>query len=168
MKNLKLGYLRSGAHVHALMRARGLQPSLSQAVLAAALKLLQPSSREDHLQRAAEFFRSKAVLVPDGLSDLPSAWLADLPRLVWRSRKPHWHEIPYMCRRLAFSDGVLCISFAQELPTPEHRLTAWDKLRIELNLGLRPNLWLPLPPSLERTVWTSRPDLRRELFLLPS
>ncbi len=166
MKSLELSYLQSAEHVHALLRTHGYKPVVSRVVLAAVLHLLQPSPRVDLIREATEFFRSKAAMVPDGLAELPSAWLRDLPALVWSSRKAHWTEIPYMIRRLTHEDGALCMMFAQELPNIEDRLSAWDRLRLRLNLGLQPNLWTPLPRDLERRIWIGRPDLRSELFRL--
>jgi hypothetical protein len=71
-----------------------------------------------------------------------------------------------MIRQITHEDGVLCVTFAQELANAGDRVTAWDRLRIQLNLRLHPNLWTPLSLNLERRVWVSRPDLRSELFRL--
>ena len=87
-----------------------------------------------------EFFRSRAVLVPAGIADLPGPWLWDLPRLLWQTKRPHWTELPYMIDRVVVSDGVLRMWFMQEQPVRETRVTAYDRIRVIVNLGLRPNL----------------------------
>lgn len=165
MKERELAYLQSAAHVHALVRSMGYRPAHSPAVLRAAVDMLQPSPMDaaELVEQAKEFFRTFAVIVPSGLEQLPSAWLGDLPRLVWDSRKPHWTMIPYMIRHMGIECGMLCLAFAQEMPTSGDRRTAWDRLRIHLNLGLRPNLWAPLSIDLKRRIWMCRPDLRSEL-----
>jgi hypothetical protein len=58
------------------------------------------------------------------------------------------------------------MAFPQELPNPDQRVTAWDRVRIEVNLRLYPNLWTPISSELEKQIWTRRPDLRNELFQL--
>ena len=73
-----------------------------------------------------------------------------------------------MIQALGIESGVLWMAFAQELPNNEARLTSWDKLRMHLNLNLRPNLWLPMSRELEREIWHARPDLRTDLFRLPN
>ncbi len=168
MNDIELAYLQSAAHVRALLNTRGHKPVISPAVLAAALDLHRRPPAEDPLERAIEFFRTRAVIVPSGLRELPAAWLTDLPGLLWSTRKAHWAAIPYMINQVTFEDGVLTLAFAQELPSSEDRLTAWDKLRIHLNLSCYPNLWRPLTPELERSIWDSHPGLRRELFRLPA
>jgi len=166
MNDPELEHLFSPAHICALLHNQGHQPVVSRAVLSAALEVLDRADKENVLQGAKQFFRSKAVILPDGLETLPAAWLSRLPELLWRTRKTKWEVLPYMIRELKAEDGVLCIKFAQELPRSGERDTAWDRLRIKINLGVSPNLWTPLCPELERRIWAARPQLRTELFQL--
>lgn len=162
----QLAYQQSSAHIHEMLRARGHRQAISTAVLSAALDLLAPSRNDELIAHAREWFRSKAVLVPDGLETLPAVWLRDLPEILWRTRKPGWTHLPYMTKRVGYENGVLCLTFPQELPHDEDRLSGWDRVRLEANLRLFPNLWTPLPPPLEHRVWRLRPKLRHELFRL--
>jgi len=169
MKKLNLVYLQSASHVQELILFhQGRRPVISSAALNAALEICNLDPSHQILQEASEFFRHCAVMVPKGLSSLPSIWLRDLPGLLWNGRKPHWPKLPYMISSLRFEDGVIAMSFAQEIPTPEPRLTTWDKLRMSLNLGVKPNLWTPLDDQLERSIWDRWPKLRKDLFELPS
>jgi hypothetical protein len=168
MTGLKLAQLESAAHVYELMRNRGCRLRLREGVLSSAFEVLQPQiERGDLLSEARAFFRSKAILIPEGLDELPSCWLSALPTLLWATREDHWEKLPYMIRRLDLERGVLCLKFKQEQPLKTTRLTRWDELRININRALEPNLWQELSPSTERAIWSRRPDLRRELFCLP-
>lgn len=167
MNELKFLNVYSSAYVYALLRNQGCRPVVSSAVLGAAFELLSPPDREEVIHKAKEFFRSKAAMLPIGLETLPLGWLATLPDILWRTRKPHWDRLPYMIRELKIENGVLCMKFAQELPTFGDRITAWDRLRIQTNIALRPNLWTPLTTDVEQLIWEKRPDLRLKLFTLP-
>jgi hypothetical protein len=154
------------ARLHQLLLAKGHKPVITRDVLKAALELVPTAPRNELVSSAQHFFRFKAILVPSGLQHLPSVWLRDLPTVLWNTRKPHWSDLPYMICDLQVREQVICVAFAQEQPNPEGRFTAYDRIRIELNLGLRPNLWTALPPDLEKKIWSARPDLRAELFQL--
>ena len=168
MRAPELAQLESAAHVYALMRNRGCRLRLSESVLYGAFEVLQPHlGRGQLLSEVSAFFRSKAILVPEGLDQLPSCWLNALPTLLWATRKDHWENLPYMIRRLDLERGVLCVKFAQEQPQKVPRLTRWDELRIQLNQSLEPNLWRALSPRTEREIWSRWPGLRSELFSLP-
>jgi hypothetical protein len=169
MIDTALNYLRSPQRTQTLLRLYGHTPKLVPRVLSAAFDLCNTTVSPDQLlPQTREFFRSKAVIIPTGLDELPSCWLQDLPTVLWHSRKPHWKHLPYMISELGVEDGVLWVAFAQEQPNDEDRLTRWDELRMRLNLHLRPNLWTPLSRELERKIWHARPDLRADLFHLPS
>ena len=169
MTDLQINYLRSPERVQQLLRLDGYKQRLATGVLGAALERCRPATpRGQLLSQTKGFFRSKAVIVPAGLDELPSCWLQQLPILLWRSRKSHWKMLPYMICSLGVEDGVLWIAFAQEQPADEIRLTCWDKLRIHLNLNLLPNLWCPLSHDLEKWIWDARPKLRSDLFRLTS
>jgi hypothetical protein len=76
--------------------------------------------------------------------------------------------LPYLLKSVATEAGVLRLYFPQELIIKEARLSLWDRLRVTLNLSMRPNLWLPLNPSEEREIWNRHPELRNELFTVRS
>ncbi len=136
-------------------------------MLNAAFEIYQPTLPRELLIRIVEhFFSAKAVIVPDGLAELPSCWLHNLAPLLWHSRKPHWETLPYMIDSLGIENGILWLAFAQELPTEATQLTRWDELRIMLNSDLKPNIWHPLTREQEREIWRLRPELRGELFQL--
>lgn len=169
MTDLQINYLRSPERVQQLLRLDGHKQRLVPGVLGAAFRMCLPAMPHDQLlSRTKGFFRSKAVIIPTGLEELPSCWLQQLPILLWHSRKSHWKMLPYMICSLGVEDGVLWIAFAQEQPTDEIRLTCWDKLRIHLNLNLLPNLWCPLSHDLEKRIWDARPKLRSDLLRLTS
>ncbi len=165
MENKLLKYQRSPEHIISLVQQGGLLPRRSSHLLAAALAQVETKEPfPELLYRARDFFANKAVFVPEGLERIPAPWLAQLPAVLWSTRKPHWSHLPYMIRSADFSRGVLCMTFPQELPCPEERMTAWDLVRVEVNCCLFPNLWAPLPARLEKKIWDTRPDLRAELF----
>lgn len=168
MIGLKLAQWESAAHVYELMRNLGCRLRLSEVVLSGAFEVLQPHiERGRLLSEVSTFFLSRAILVPEGLDELPSCWLNALPTLLWATREERWEKLPYMIRRLDLERGVLCVKFKQEQPLRMTRLTRWDELRIYLNQSIEPNLWQALGPRTERDIWSRRPDLRRELFRLP-
>jgi len=154
----------SANYVKALFLREGHRPVVSEKLLTSSLELLGVDKKNDYLRLAEEFFRSKAILVPSGLASLPTPWLRALPDILWNMRKPNWEALPFMIRKLGCMDGVFCLAFAQELPNFSDRLTGWDRLRIQINLALQPNLWTPLSLEMERLVWKKRPELREELF----
>lgn len=168
VSEVKFADPRTPARVMRLMRDHGYKQQLSQTVLAAAFELAQPVTERARLSlEARDFFSAKAALVPQGLDDLPSCWLSVLPKQLWATRKAEWHYLPYMIEKLRVEQGVLCLTFAQELPNTTDRLTRWDELRVRLNLSLQPNLWTALTRELEHSIWRHRPHLRSELFCLP-
>lgn len=161
---LELAYQTSAARVYDLLEHAGYRPCISERLLRAALDVQAAPDPSHMVKETTSFFSTNAAMIPHGLDSLPTAWLRQIPGILWRSRKPHWTSIPYMIRRLSFEQGVLCVSFAQELPNGEDRLTAWDRLRVLLNLELRPNIWKPLPKALERRIWDECLGARAELF----
>ena len=168
MKGISKAYLGSAAHASRLMRAVGHQPCVTLGVLARAFELARPKiKRVDLLAEVRTFFLIKACRVPEGLDGLPSCWLQELPDLLWATRLPHWEHLPYMISLASIERGVLCLAFAQEEPSLEARPTRWDALRIYLNQSLAPNLWQPLSHRMERAIWSSWPELRKELFQWP-
>ena len=163
------GKMSSVEHVHELMHRQGIRPQLSPAVLSAALDLYEDGAlRKLSWVEASAFFRTHAVLVPQGLETLPLPWLQQLPIRLWHTRKPHWDMLPYLLKCVASEAGVLRLYFPQELIIEEDRLSMWDRLRVTLNLSMRPNLWLPLDPFEEREIWNRHPELRNELFTVRS
>ena len=100
--------------------------------------------RQQLLEKNRDFFRSYCAMIPQGLETLPTPWLAGLSKILWATRKPEWTHLPYFLKRVSCESGMLLLQFAQELPNPEGRLTAWDRLRITVNASLYPSLWRPL------------------------
>jgi hypothetical protein len=161
--------LSSAEHMHELMHRQGIKPQLSPELLSATLDLYEDGAlRKLSWVEASAFFRTHAVLVPQGLETLPLPWLQQLPIRLWHTRKPHWDLLPYLLKSVAIEAGVLRLYFPQELIIEEDRLSLWDRLRVTLNLSMRPNLWLPLNPSEEREIWNRHPELRNELFTVRS
>jgi hypothetical protein len=152
----------SSAHVQQLMTQAGFGPIFSPHVVAAAAAVWSPR-RGNALERATEFFRSRACGVPDGLNELPECWIAALPGILWRLRKPSWTHLPFFMDRLAIKDGVLLISFAQEQPNPEQRLTTCDNIRVAVNASLYPSRWRPLTRRHVLALCRAWPDLRPTL-----
>ena len=144
------------------MLACGLKQKITPAVLAAAAELIEPAaSREEAVAEARHFFARRAGLVPDGLEELPSRWLQQLP-LHLENRDMG----PFMIISLAFEQGVLGVAFAHEVGNKTGRMTMWDDLRFMLNLALLPNLWHPLTRNEEFGIWNRWPELPGELFAL--
>lgn len=155
--------LSSVERMHELMRDLNINQYLSPALLTAALQLYEDTAlRELSWREANVFFITHAVFVPEGLETLPLNWLQQLPAELWHTRKPDWQILPYFIKAVAIEDGVLRIQFPQEQAL--NRVTFWDRLRIRLNLAMRPNLWQPLTPFEERGIWERHPQLRHELF----
>jgi hypothetical protein len=161
----QLQLLGSAQHVHRLFRALNWHPKLTPGLLYAAFQEFRKES-EHHilLENTRLFFRRRAILIPEGLETLPSRWLEEIPQLLLRTLKPHWHHIPYMITSLRLCNSVLCISFAQEgYASVGNRLTQWDQLRITLNRCLRPNLWTALTGEERLAIWNSHHELREDL-----
>jgi len=155
--------LSSAARMCEIMRDLNLKQYLSSALLTAALQLYEDAALRALSQREASvFFTTHAVFIPKGLETLPLNWLQQLPIELWHTRKPDWQILPYFIQKVAVEDGVLRIQFPQEQVL--NRVTFWDRLRIRLNLAMRPNLWQPLTPFEERAIWEQHPQLRHELF----
>jgi len=130
-----------------LMRRHGFRRHSNPRVFSDALKICSDETQRDIvLQGIIQFFRSHAVLIPDGLSSLPVAWLKALPGILSSLRKPHWTHLPFMIREMEASDGHLQLRFAQEgLGEIDFgRVTAWDKVRVAVNASLYPSCWRPL------------------------
>jgi hypothetical protein len=168
MKDPRLAHLFSAQHIFELMRKRGRRTQISLDVLRAAFDLSEPNiQRADLIEETVMFFRTRAARVPRGIDALPSCWLRGLPGILLGTCKPEWEWIPYMLADVRLTRGVLRMSFAQEEPPENDRVTGWDNIRLAMNLNLRPNRWFPLARRLERQIWIRRPDLREELFRIP-
>jgi hypothetical protein len=112
-----------------------------------ALKLFSHcKGRGEALNAATEFFRSRAVMVPTGLAELPLPWLKALSGILWALRQPHWTHLPYMIGEVFIDDGLLQLRFAQEplRDADDHDIDAFDKVRLFLNTGLYPSCYRPL------------------------
>jgi hypothetical protein len=154
--------LSSAEHVQELLLACGLKQRVAPSVLAAAAELARPDAwREGVVAEARQFFARRAGLVPNGLEELPSRWLQQLPRHLENRDMG-----PFMISSLAFDQGLLCVAFAHEVASQTGRMTMWDDLRFVLNLSLQPNIWHPLARKEELEVWNRCPELRGKLFAL--
>jgi hypothetical protein len=162
MREEQIAYLSSADHILERLLACGLKQKFAPAVLATAAELLEPpASREWVIAEARQFFVSRAGLIPDGLEELPSRWVQQLPlHLEGREMEP------FMITSLAFEQGVLCIAFAHEVGSKTGLMTMWDDLRFMLNLALQPNIWHLLTRKEEFEIWHRWPELRRRLFVL--
>lgn len=162
----QLRHFGSPEHVHELMERLRWEKKLTVPILTGALDLVgQSLCHSSLLAETHEFFRRRAILVPSGIETLPSCWLTTLPSLLLRTLKPHWSQVvPYMITELRLEKGVLCFSFAQELPNVEKRFTRWDELRVTINRSLYPNLWRPLEPEHKSDLLLRFPELGTEEF----
>lgn len=122
--------------------------------------------------RAREFFRARAVLVPEGLERIPSPWLVALPGILWSARRPGWTHLPYMMNRVEVVNGLLLMQFAQEADSSfGRRITSFDRLRIRVNASVYPHLYRPLKPEhsssmaqrRRRDVSGAEPELNEDL-----
>jgi hypothetical protein len=162
MRREQIARLSSAEHVQELLLACGLKQRVAPCVLAAAAELAGPDSwREEVVAQARQFFARRAGLVPNGLEELPSRWLQQLPRHLENRDMG-----PFMITSLAFDRGLLCVAFAHEVASQTGRMTMWDDLRFVLNLSLQPNIWHPLARKEELEVWNRCPELRGKLFAL--
>jgi energy-coupling factor transporter ATP-binding protein EcfA2 len=148
----------SAPYVCRLMERCGRQPILSVEIVEAAVQL-EAAMHARALEEARNFFRGKACLVPDGLEALPASWLSGLPGILWATRRPHWTHLPYMVARVACVQGVLLLSFAQEMKPRDDRVTAWDRLRVIVNCCVYPSRWRPLLRHHRVQLAISRPNL---------
>jgi hypothetical protein len=152
-------------HLLHLLSQHGYPPDTDTLHLLAALVVCEGRKpRAEVLQEAKEFFRLKAVLVPAGLETLPTPWLKALPRVLWRTRKPHWDKLPYMISRVGMLDGLLSLEFAQEQPRDQTgRITAYDRVRIAVNVGVYPSRFRPLTRQHARQLKARWPELGLEV-----
>jgi len=67
MTQLKFVDTYSASHVYALLQKQGCRPAMSPAVLSAAMEVMNDTPNGDVLETVKVFFRSKAVVTPDGL-----------------------------------------------------------------------------------------------------
>jgi hypothetical protein len=130
-------------HVEGLMRQAGFKCKCAPELLLLAT-LLPETSGDEALEKARDFFASKACMVPSGLETLPGCWLSTLPEILWSLRKPHWQYVPFFICEVAMEGGVLLLRFAQELPETRGQITGWDWTRIHINAALYPSRWRPL------------------------
>ena len=141
-------------HTSKIMAAAGFRRVTQENEAASAARLLH-QSHQVYLKSALSFFQGQCAMVPSGLSELPSSWLAALPQILWKSRKPHWHHLPYFIDYFKMEQGMLLISFAQEQQHPEGGVTNWDRLRIVINSGLYPSVWRELSIRDRLRLWCS-------------
>jgi hypothetical protein len=130
----------SAKHVEQLMLRAGFKPRCTPEAVAHAASSIRVQ-RDDLSAWVQEFFVAKAGMIPQGLDTLPDCWLAALPGILCGMGKSHWIHIPFFINRLALEDGVLLVGYAQEEPEVTARITAWDRIRIGLNVSLYPNRW---------------------------
>jgi hypothetical protein len=152
----------SARHTEELMRWAGFKNMLMPEVVAAAGKLCD-RQRQKLLEEATLFFRTRACLVPEGLNTLPAGWLAALPKILWKLKKPEWTHLPYFVDRLAVEDGLLRLHFAQEQLHTDGRLTSWDRIRIAVNASLYPNRYRPLSQRHAKRLSIQHPELHAAL-----
>jgi hypothetical protein len=159
--------LASADYVHQLMTRRSRKPLWPPEVVLAATELCRPvPTRASIIDAVESFFRSKACrlhLVPKGLKRLPLCWLAAIPNILWRLRRPHWAHLPFRIDVLRVREGVLVVSFAQEEQPDLSCITRWDDIRLVLNLSVYPSIWRPLRRRHFVELWAKQPDLRPAL-----
>lgn len=136
----------TASHVERLMEQAGFKRQWPPEVVTQAIKLSRRRNQKRRLNEVAAFFRSEAAMAPAGLDTLAMCWLAALPGILRKLKKPHWTHLSFLIDRVAVKDGLLLLHFAQEQPNPEGRLTAWDRIRIAVNASLYPSAWRPLSP----------------------
>lgn len=137
----------SGERLHRQLRDLGFKRRMDSTQLEAALKLFSNrTDRAQALEAATEFFTTKAVMLPKGLSELPLPWLKALPMILWSLRQPHWTHIPYFICEVFATDGLLQLRFAQEAwRDPDDReVGAFDRVRLAVNARLYPSCYRPL------------------------
>lgn len=148
--------------VRRLMRHCGIDPVLSLEVLSAAFTL-DAGLHRNALDQAREYFQSKDRIIPQGLSLLPASWLAGLPGIFASLRRQHWTSVPVTIQRVAYSDGVLLLEFAQTERGATIRRTDLDPIRVAVNRCLYPSRWRPLLRRHRRQLSVNHPELRRQL-----
>jgi hypothetical protein len=154
----------SADYVHQLIARRRRKPLWPPEVILAATELCRPAQTRASVMDAVEsFFRGKACLVPKGLKRLPLCWLAAIPNILWRLRRPHCTHLPFMIDVLRACDGVLTVGFAQEERPDLNRITRWDDIRLVLNLSVYPSMWRPLRRRHYVALWAKQPGLRPAL-----
>ena len=137
----------TGDRLHRQLCSLGLARQLDAGQFQAAMNLFSnEKDRTTALRLATEFFRSSAVIVPEGLAMLPLPWLKALPGILWSLRQPHWTHLPFMIREVFATDGVLQFRFAQEAwcDSEDLRGGAFDRVRLAVNLRLYPACYRPL------------------------
>jgi hypothetical protein len=151
----------STAHVDNLMLHAGFRHIWTPEVIVAAAQLFPKQPKI--LEAATTFFRSHACMVPQGLETLPECWLAALPGILMKMKKPEWTHLPFFIDRVQLDAGRLLLHFAQELPHADARTTAWDHIRIAVNASLYPSLWRPLSRRHCQKLFQQFPELRPAL-----
>jgi hypothetical protein len=136
----------SSQYLEYLLRVAGLEKKTDPDLFCqAAMCLCRETAHAGAVSAAREFFRSRAVLVPEGLERLPTPWLLALPPILWSTRKPHWIHLPYMLSGVEVARGLLLLRFAQEDDMEfGTRITVYDRLRVRVNASLYPSLYRPL------------------------
>jgi energy-coupling factor transporter ATP-binding protein EcfA2 len=151
----------SAAHVDELMRHAGFHQIWEPEVIGLAVKLFPKQPKT--LEVATAFFRSQACMVPKGLETVPECWLAALPGILMKMKKPEWTHLPFFIDHIQYDAGRLLLHFAQELPHTNSRMAAWDRIRISVNASLYPSLWRPLSRRHCQRLFQLHPELRRAL-----
>ena len=144
--NSKSHRQRSGVErTHWLLARAGIPLHHSPAWLAEAWEVCAPpQSREQLVWAARVALHASRVPVPEGLPDLPLAWLKAFPGL-WRSlcqRHPRWRGA--VLTAVGEERGVFRLASRQENELPLYLKTAFDQMRVEINARLYPSLWRPL------------------------
>jgi len=137
----------TGDRLHRQLCSLGLARRLDAGQLQAAMNLFSnEQGRRVALRAATEFFRSRAVIVPEGLATLPLPWLKSIPSILWSLRQPHWTHLPFMIKEVFVADGVLQFRFAQEAwcDSEDLQVGAFDRVRIAVNTRLYPACYRPL------------------------
>jgi hypothetical protein len=151
----------TGTRLHRQFQLSGLAQQLEADQLQAAFELFSKrKGRTKALKIATEFFRTRAIIVPEGLAALPLPWLKALPGIMWSLREPHWTHIPFMIREIFVADGLMQFRFAQEVwrDSEDLCLGAFDHVRMAVNLRLYPACYRPLKRRHAICLHYSAPD----------
>ena len=144
-----------------LMASQGIERFLTPEMVAAAQALCAPSKdAQVLLKKVISFFRSKASIIPNGLELLPLCWLAALPGILGRLRRPRSSRLPFMLKEVGCEQGMLLLGFAEEQPPDMTQATEWDQVRVAVNRSIYPSLWRPLSRHLRLELWLWHPELR--------